>query len=124
MKHVEVTATARQRAVAPGRLARAWCDPREKAGRAYWLLPGGGVEALRDHGPGAPAGAGRGVRPARPARRRAGGARRARSRRPATARGVHIVHVIYAIPLPDSLLLLPSSDPAVRDVRVVRWSAR
>ena len=25
----------------------------------------------------------------------------------------HVVHVIYAIPLPDTPLLLPSSDPAV-----------
>jgi hypothetical protein len=32
------------------------------------------------------------------------------------------VHVIYAIPLPDAPLLLPSSDPAVRDVRVVQRS--
>ena len=31
----------------------------------------------------------------------------------------HVVHVIYAIPLPDAPLL-PSTDPAVRDVRVVR----
>ena len=31
----------------------------------------------------------------------------------------HVVHVIYAIPLPDAPLL-PSSDPAIRDVRVVR----
>ena len=29
------------------------------------------------------------------------------------------MHVIYAIPLPDAPLLLPSNDPAVRDVRVV-----
>jgi hypothetical protein len=32
----------------------------------------------------------------------------------------HVVHVIYAIPLPDAPLLLPSTDPAVRGVRVVR----
>ncbi len=35
----------------------------------------------------------------------------------------HVVHVIYAVPLPDAPLLLASSDPAVRDVRVVRRSS-
>ena len=30
----------------------------------------------------------------------------------------HVVHVIYAIPLPDAPLL-PSTDPAVRDVHII-----
>ena len=90
----------------------------EKAGRAYWLLP---AEASRPGRrwsrrcgaswprsaacaacPPAPVALAESIAPPRDGSRR------------------HIVHVIYAIPLPDAPLLLPSSDPAVRDVRVVR----
>jgi 8-oxo-dGTP diphosphatase len=77
----------------------------EKAGRAYWLLPGGGVEAgetmehalkreiaeecsLRGLSAGEPVALAESIAPPRDGSRR------------------HVVHVIYAVPLPEAPLLL------------------